>query len=218
MGHIIGSEGLDFLQECIELVKEARHDEDQYDKRKWKYILRVMTVLRDLHRAPLCRLRRPQHLPNDMLIRNNDERPRERSRSPTTWRLCPHEPPSSATTTSCTCDICGNDKNMKKRCRRARDGAKWICSDCENPLEEANDDNEQYFTCFECNQMKLMRHSSTHKEIQHVCTTCRPPIFPSSSSAPASRSATEIRHTPMYSSKGPWVPMCGQDYDPIEVD
>jgi len=214
LGHIIGSEGHDFLQECIELVKGARRDEDHSDKRKWKYILRVMTVLRNLHRAPLCRPRRPPPLPNDIQIRS------ERSRSPTTWRLCPHEPPSSATATSFTCDDCGDVKNMKKRCRRTRDGAKWICSDCERPSEEAIDDNEHYFTCFECNHFKLMRHSSTHKEIQHVCTTCRPPIFPPSSSAPPSRSATEIRYTSIYSTKGPPVPMedFGQHHDPIEVD
>jgi len=114
LDHIVGSEGHDFLQQCVELVEGACRDGDHSDKRRWKYILRVMMVLRNLHRASLCKPRTPPPLSNDIQSRNNNERPRERSRSPTTWRICPHEPPSSATATSFTCDDCGDVKNIKK--------------------------------------------------------------------------------------------------------
>jgi len=213
LGRIIGSVRHDFLQECIELVEEALRNEDHSDERKWEFILRVMSVLRNLHRAPLCRPRRPPPLPIDVQIRNNDERPRERSRSPTTLRPRPHEPSSPPTATSFTCYGCGGAKNLKKRCRRLWGGAKWICSDCERPSEEAIDDNECYFTCFECNHFKLMRYSSTHKETQYVCTTC-------SASAPPSRWATEIPYTSIGSMRWLPVPLAdfGHYHGLIEVD
>ena len=116
LDQIIGPDRHDFIRECVELVKGARDAADRSDKRKWQYILRVMTALRHLHRWPLSRPRRPPPLPNDIQLRNDDgsipdpwafffdnesrshspararpspgdrSRSRERSRSPTTAR------------------------------------------------------------------------------------------------------------------------------------
>jgi len=111
---IIGSEGEDFVQECIELVERARDAEDLSDKRKWQYILQVMTDLRNLRRSPLRRPNDPSRLPNDIQVTNKDGGHRERSRSPTTAKSRQHGLSSSATATSFTCSECREVKNIKE--------------------------------------------------------------------------------------------------------
>jgi len=93
-----------------------------------------------------------------------------------------------------TCEKCGDNKDLKKRCRRDHDDGEssealtgWICSDCEKPRDSAVDDDIHYFTCFECNRLKLVRHiSAMYKGTEPVCSTCKPFWFSTAqSSTPA---------------------------------